>query len=331
MKKWIWIIAGAALLGGSGWWMISHRAEEKNAPGGKEAPRARRIQAAPALLRSTVESTGEIRPQNRLEVKPPIAGRIEEVLFEEGDTVRKGDIVAYLSSTERATLLDAALAQGEEAVKYWSEIYKTAPLVAPLSGTVIAREVEPGQTVSSGNAVLVIADRLIVVGQVDETDIGLITGGQQVEVRLDAYPEVPFSGRVQQIAYDSKIVSNVTMYEVDVVPTDLPAVARSGMTATLTFILTDQEVPVAVPAAAVQYEEGRPFVEVPGPNGKPHRQPVETGASDGEQIEITAGLSAGETVLVPGISFNSGLEKTNPFMPFGSRSRKSSSGNDRPR
>jgi len=323
MKKWIWLIIIAVIIAGGSGWFLAHRAAEKKADAKKEAPRVRRVEAASALLRKTVESTGEIRPQNRLEVKPPISGRIEEVLFEEGDTITKGDIVAWLSSTERATLLDAARAQGEEAVKYWSEIYKTAPLIAPLSGTVIARAVEPGQTVNSGNAVLVIADRLMVVGQVDETDIGLITGGQQVDVRLDAYPDILFSGRVQRIAYDSKMVSNITMYEVDIMPTNLPVVARSGMTATLTFILTNKEVPVAIPTAAVQYEEGRPFVEMPNPNGQPRKQEIETGLSDGEQIEIVSGLNVGDLVLIPKVSFNDNLDKTNPFMPFGNKKKSS--------
>jgi len=321
MKKWIWFIIIALIIAGGGGWFFAHRASDKKAEAEKKTSRVKRVEAAPALLRKTVESTGEIRPQNRLEVRPPISGRIEEVLFEEGDTVVKGDIVAYLSSTERATLLDAARAQGEASVKYWSEIYKTAPLVAPLSGTVIDRAAEPGQTVNSGNAVLVIADRLIVVGQVDETDIGLVVSGQRVEVQLDAYPDVLFDGQVKRIAYDSKTISHVTMYEVDIVPNDLPAVARSGMTATLTFILTEKEVPVALPAAAVQYEEGRPFVEIPGPNGRPHRQKIETGISDGERIEITAGLQTGDPVLIPQVSFNDSPDKTNPFMPFGSKKK----------
>ena len=78
-------------------------------------------------LRRTVESTGEVRPDNRLEVKSPIAGRIETLLVNEGDLVEKGQIVAWISSTERATLLDTARAKGADELKYWEEIYKAAP------------------------------------------------------------------------------------------------------------------------------------------------------------------------------------------------------------
>jgi macrolide-specific efflux system membrane fusion protein len=51
-------------------------------------------------------------PQNRLEIKPPIAGRAEEVLVNEGELVKAGQIIAWMSSTDRAALLDAARAQG---------------------------------------------------------------------------------------------------------------------------------------------------------------------------------------------------------------------------
>ncbi|MCD6413710.1 MAG: efflux RND transporter periplasmic adaptor subunit, partial [Elusimicrobia bacterium] len=54
----------------------------------------------------TVETNGTIEPRNRLEIKPPIAGRIDNISVAEGDNVKKGEIVAWMSSTERATLLD---------------------------------------------------------------------------------------------------------------------------------------------------------------------------------------------------------------------------------
>ncbi|MCC7300524.1 MAG: efflux RND transporter periplasmic adaptor subunit, partial [Verrucomicrobia bacterium] len=277
-------------------------------------------------LRRKVESTGEVRPDNRLEVKSPIAGRIETLLVNEGDLVQKGQIVAWISSTERATLLDTARAKGDAELKYWEEIYKAAPLVAPLSGTVIVRSLEPGQTITSSSAVLVIADQLIVVGQVDETDIGAISIGQHVNVKLDAYPNAAFEGSVKRIAYDSKMVSNVTMYEVDVSPENLPSFARSGMTATLTFLVEEHTNVPAVPTAALEYRKGKAFVRLPAKDGKePEAKPVTTGISENSFTEITKGLEAGDEVLIPQIVRKKDVG-ANPFMPGSTGARPQQTG-----
>ncbi|MBU1006131.1 MAG: biotin/lipoyl-binding protein, partial [Candidatus Omnitrophica bacterium] len=80
----------------------------------------------------TVSTTGIIEPQNRLEIKPSISGRIEDILVREGDRVEIGDILAWMSSTERSALMDAARSQSSEALKYWEEAYKKTPIISPI-------------------------------------------------------------------------------------------------------------------------------------------------------------------------------------------------------
>ncbi len=310
MKKLILSLVLLALAGGGYWF---YQKQKKEAAAAAEAQKFVPAKVEIRTLRKTVESTGEIRPDNRLEVKSPIAGRIETLLVDEGDQVEKGQIVAWISSTERATLLDTARAKGEDELKYWEEVYKAAPLVAPLRGTVIVRTLEPGQTISSSSAVIVIADRLIIVGQVDETDIGALFTGQRVDVKLDAYPDSAFKGSVKRIAYDSKIVSNVTMYEVDVTAENLPDFARSGMTATLTFLVEERENVPAVPTSALEYRKGKAFVRLPSREGKsPESRPVKTGLSENSFTEVISGLEAGEEVLIPQV-VRKKEDKKNPF------------------
>ena len=131
MKKTIFILIVLSLAGGGFWFYKAHK---KKAAAAAEAQKFVPAKVELKTLRRTIESTGEIRPENRLEVKSPISGRLEELLVHEGDLVEKGQVVAWISSTERATLLDTARAKGEDEVKYWEDIYKAAPLVAPLSG-----------------------------------------------------------------------------------------------------------------------------------------------------------------------------------------------------
>src|SRR3954470_5738623 len=75
-------------------------------------------------LQITVLATGTVQPENRLEIKPPIAGRIEQVLVQEGQNVKKGQLLAWMSSTERAAMLDAARSQGPAEVKKWEQLYR---------------------------------------------------------------------------------------------------------------------------------------------------------------------------------------------------------------
>lgn len=322
MKKIILFLIVFALAGGGYWF---YQKQKKEAAATAEAKKFVPAKVEVRTLRRTVESTGEIRPDNRLEVKSPIAGRIETLLVDEGDQVEKGQIVAWISSTERATLLDTARAKGAEELKYWEDVYKAAPLVAPLRGTVIVRTLEPGQTISSSSAVIVIADRLIIVGQVDETDIGALFAGQLVNVNLDAYPASAFKGFVKRIAYDSKMISNVTMYEVDVTAENLPDFARSGMTATLTFLVEERENVPAIPTSALEYRKDKAFVRLPAKEGgAPESRLVKIGLSENSFTEVVSGLEVGDEVLIPQV-VRKKEGKKNPFAMAPSSSRGSGS------
>jgi len=70
---------------------------------------------SPAIgsIQTIISTTGTILPKNRLEIKPPVNGRIESVLVKEGQSVKAAEVLAWMSSTERAALLDAAQGQGE--------------------------------------------------------------------------------------------------------------------------------------------------------------------------------------------------------------------------
>jgi macrolide-specific efflux system membrane fusion protein len=245
MMKWIVVLA---LLGGGSYWFYDAKVKKKVAA----RPTYDRARVEIRDLRTTVESTGEVQPRNRLDVKPPIAGRLEELLVDEGDKVEKGQILGWISSTERATLLDAALATSKDELAYWEDLYKPSPLISPLKGTIIARNFEPGQSIGVNDAVVVIADDLIIVANLDETDIGQVKADQVVEAQLEAYPDRKFECVVEKIAYDARTVSNVTMYEVDVRPARVPPFARSGMTANLEFVIEEKKNALTLPASAIQ-------------------------------------------------------------------------------
>ncbi|MBN1526149.1 MAG: efflux RND transporter periplasmic adaptor subunit [Candidatus Omnitrophica bacterium] len=266
-------------------------------------------------IRSSISTTGTVLPKNRLEVKPPVNGRIESMLVKEGDMVKPGQMLAWMSSNERAALLDAARGKGEAELKYWQEAYKAIPLVASIEGEVIVATVQPGQTVTTNDAVVVLSDRLIVRAQVDETDIGGIKQGQECAVTIDAYPEVKIPGKVEHIYYESKTVNNVTIYEADVLPETIPDFFRSGMNATIEFITGSKKGILILPVDAVQREKGQAFVFI-SKAGKEAKQPVKIGITDDKNIEILSGVAQGDDVLVRSKRYAIPKESgTNPFMP----------------
>ena len=273
-------------------------------------------------IQTTITSTATVQPQNRLEIKPPINGRLEKILVNEGDTVKTGQVLAYMSSTERAALLDAAQPQGPDVVKYWEDVYKSTPLLSPIDGEVIVSKDYPGQTITTNDDVVVLSDHLIVQAQVDETDIGKIRLGQEALVTLDAYPQIKIRGRVNHIYYESLIVNNVTIYQVDILPDKVPAVFRSGMSATINIVEKAKENVLTLPVAAVKRDKTGTYVLLSrGLNEKPEERKVEVGISDDKNVEIASGLTAGDKVLLVAQKYkvSSSTSGTNPLNPVARR------------
>lgn len=294
-----------------------------------EDTQTRQINPFIGNIEISVSTTGTALPKNRLEVKPPVNGRIESVLVKEGDPVKKGQALAWMSSTERAALLDAAHAQGEKSLEYWKEVYKAIPLISPIQGDVIVAKTQPGQTVTTADAVVVLSDELIVRAQVDETDIGKVKLGQKVTISMDAYPETKINAVVEHIYYESKTVNNVTIYEVDLTCENVPLFFRSGMNASVSFIQNSKEEAVLIPLEAVTRENNENYVFVKETDkALPTRRSVQLGLSDDKHVEVISGVDPSDTLIVKSKKFSLPQSKmgSNPFMPF----RKKNSGQKKP-
>lgn len=292
--------------------------------GKKKGPQVKEITPFYGRIESAISATGAVKPQNRLEIKPPISGRIDEVLVVEGQKVKVGDTLALMSSTDRAALLDAARMQGAETVKKWEDVYKATPLIATIDGEVIVKSVKPGQAVTQTDAVVVLSDRLIVQAQVDETDVGKIKNGQEAVITLDAYPDVEVKGRVDHIYYESSVVNNVTIYNVDVVPDEIPDIFRSGMSANVKIIREAVEKALLLPLDAVKQGDERSYVLM-REEGKIVERGIKTGLSDDTNIQVTAGLEPADKVVMSSVDFSLSSKSktsTNPFVPTPPRGKR---------
>ncbi|WP_413560661.1 efflux RND transporter periplasmic adaptor subunit [Bdellovibrio sp. HCB209] len=311
-SKITWALVAVLVLGGGGYyyWKQSKANEVTY----------KRMSLTKGNIEVTILATGTVQPENRLEIKAPVAGRMEEVRIKEGQKVRKGQIIAIMSSTERAAMLDAARAKGAEEYKRWEELYLATPIIAPISGTIILRNVEPGQTFATTDAIFTMSDRLTVKAQVDETDISQIKSKEPVEIVLDAYPGEKIKGVADQIAFDSKTVNSVTTYIVDALPEKTPEFMRSGMTANVTFFVKNKKDIVVVPSEALRVQNGMTYLLIQGPDGRPHNREVKVGITDGKSTEILEGADEGEVAMVPEVKLSSGGHQgSNPFSPFGGK------------
>ena len=205
-----------------------------------------------------------------------------------------------MSSTERAALLDAVRSNNNDELAKWKETYKPTPIISPMSGFIIARSKEPGQSVTVSDIILVLADKLIIEANVDETDLRHIKLNQKVLVMLDAYPDKQLRGIVEHIAFDSEVISNVTIYKVKIKPLRIPMSFRSGMTATVDVIAEKRDDALLLPVEAVLDRKKGKFVFVFDEESERKRIPVETGITDGKNIEIISGITEDDIVLIPG-------------------------------
>ena len=284
------------------------------------------IHPSRGTISSSVSTTGAVEPQNRVKIQSSVGGRIEEILVQEGRLVKKGAVLAMLSSTERAALLDAAKLQGKSEQSYWENVYKKTAVIAPMDGQVIVRSVDPGQTVTTSDSLFVLSDRLIVKAFVDETDIGRVKIGQKAMIGLDAYPDIRVNGVVEHIYYESHLQNNVNIYNVDVIPDRIPDVFRSGMSANIKIIVLEKNGTLLLPISAVLNKNGKSLVlQKNGTTQQTIRySPVQIGLQDESNIEIVKGLTDSSVVLLPDTSFVMPKNSTgsNPFTPQRNRTKK---------
>ncbi len=294
-KKFIFAVLAAALVGGG--WLWAKQAGVK-----REARRVSELSPAKperGVLVMKTQATGNIEPENRVLVTPSVGGRAEQVLFTEGQTMAQGQVMAWVSSSERTALLDSLKMQEStpEEKKMVEEAYNLTPVVAPISGMVVKRAVEPGQSVSAAKELAVISDRLIVKTYVDETDIGAVREGQKADFYLDAFPKDRYEGRVLAISHESSLKDGVIVYEVKLLPVRHIPVLRSGMTADVLIITGSKPNVMTIPRRSVKYRDGDALVSVKASaEAKLTEKKITVGATNENAIEVLSGLADTDTV-----------------------------------
>jgi HlyD family secretion protein len=211
-----------------------------------------------------------------------------------------------------------------------AEKFQGSNVVAPMDGIVLTKNVEIGESITSGvssfnagTVMFTVADvsTMIVKAGVNEVDIGKIRVGMPVKVTLDAYSKMSFPGRVDRIAPAVRIDDKVRVFDVEIRLDAQGRELRSGMTANIEMAGERKEKVLTVPVESVfQRDEGEivfvkkaidPKAEVKKEEKKADgkedkdawkkyfdKRVVVTGLADNARIEILKGLKAGEEIAL---------------------------------
>jgi HlyD family secretion protein len=181
---------------------------------------------------------------------------------------------------------------------------------APAGGIVLARLVDPGDpvvpltTFQEGTALATVADMgdLIFKGTVDEIDVGKLSVGVTARLKVGALPGAQVTGKLSKIAPKAREEEGARLFEVEIELDPLEDVLlRAGYSANADLVIREKSEILLIPERLVLFEDdgAKTFVEIPGEgeDTEPQKVEVQTGLSDGLQIEIVAGLEEGDVVV----------------------------------
>ncbi len=278
-------------------------------------------------------ATASLEADSEARVVPRMAGRVVEILAEEGDRVRAGQVLARVDDDRLR--LELARAEAElnrlrqdharqremhqrqlisaeafERVQYQLEAQQAmvdlarlelshAAITAPFAGVVSERMLRLGNMVDTITPVFVVTamDPLRAVLHVPERELGRLSAGQSAELRADALPGQRFPGKVARVAPVVDAQSGTVRVTIEV--SDSSGALRPGMFGRFEIVHDRRDDVVLVPVEAVISEDGRHSVFVIE-DGQARRRSVVTGYRNNGHFEIIEGLSPGERVVTTG-------------------------------
>ncbi|MGJ4728517.1 efflux RND transporter periplasmic adaptor subunit [Luteimonas sp. SDU101] len=277
-------------------------------------------------------NTATLEPRAESQVVAKTSGVALEVLVEEGQTVRAGQVLVRLdpdrsrlqaaqsaaqmrkleANFKRAQQLEAqqmVSANDLDQLRYDLENARAvnrlanlelsyANVVAPISGVIASRDIKPGNFVQINSPIFRIVDtaRLEATLNVPEREIAKLRPGQAVELTVDALPGKRFTGTVDRVApvvdTGSGTFRVVAGFAGD-------GELQAGMFSRLAIRYDQREDALVVPRRALLEDGGEPAVYAVR-EGKATRVPLQLGYSDGGWVEVRKGLAEGDAVVVAG-------------------------------
>jgi HlyD family secretion protein len=271
-----------------------HQAELKVAQAEQDAARARALADAGSTSRQAQDD----------------AGRALEVARSQREAAAAQAASAAGGPDERLAV--AALLQAEAARAVAAARLAETEVRAPAAGQVVLRDVEPGDVVAAGRAVLALTvdGPLELTAQVDEKNLAFLALGQPARASADAFPAQVFDATVALIAPAVDAARGTV--EVRLAVPAPPAALRADMTVSVNVEVGRKPSALVLPAEVVRDPTGEPWVlGIRG--GRAERRAVTLGLRGDGLVEIAGGLAAGDPVVAPGGGFVAPGDRVRPL------------------
>lgn len=276
---------------------------------------------------------GTLRADEAVMIRPEIAGRIDRIAFDEGQSVKKGALLATLDAAETRALVASSRAQAgldkqrleraadlqkkgfisqqaldemqsnyaRSAAKLREDEAKLAKseIRAPFSGVAGLRQVSEGAYVAAGTDIarLEKIDQLKLDFRVPETYFARLKSGLAVSVAVDAFPQATFPGKIYAIEPAVDEQTRTVLARARVANPQIKL--RPGMFARVQLTLGVRENAVWIPEEAI-VPRGQDSFVFRVVDGKAELVPVQTGTRKVGEVEIMKGIAAGDVVVTEG-------------------------------
>ena len=327
-----WIVAGLATLQ-----LLTGCKKPAGGPPGGGMPPVQ-VVAVETKARPVTESlslVGSIAANEMVELKSETEGIVQEVLFEEGKAVEKGQLLIRLDDSKLA----ASLAEAESNFKLSTANFERAKflikdkmissqefdqasatfdlnratlelkrrqlrdarIVAPFAGIASERKISPGQVINRETLLTAVVDLdpVKVAVNVPERYLQRLSIGQPLEFSVAAFPGEKFRGEVYFIS--PQINENLRTALVKARIPNPGAKLRGGMFASLDLTLQIRDSAIVIPEPAIMSNGDNFSVFVVDKDGNAQVRPIQVGLRLAGKAEVVKGLAAGERVVVEGI------------------------------
>jgi membrane fusion protein (multidrug efflux system) len=291
----------------------------------------------------TLESVGTLTAVNGVTVSTDLAGIVRQIAFESGSKVRAGDLLVHLDTAQEEALLHQAESQRDLAtitlrrdkdlldkhtisqsdydnaqsaylgtqatVDQYNALIARKTIHAPFDGVAGIRQVNLGQYLKEGDAVVTLQafDPIYVNFSLPQQDLGKLSVGEPVALRVDAFGDRRFDGKITAI---NSLVDQATRnIQVQATLANPDWQLRPGMFAQVNVLMNNRQNVVAIPATAIHYAPygNSIFIvsDLKDAEGKVYKgvreQFIKLGQSQGDLVAVTSGLKPGEEVVTSGV------------------------------
>jgi len=291
------------------------------------------MEVTPGAISNKINLPGSVEPWTRLELISKIAGSIEEVLVQEGDSVEEGDIIAKIESDDYRIALERAKAAYKLAKADFERdksvyakgaiptaeldaretnmqtakadldnatlLYNRCKIKAPISGVIRSLDAKVGLYLGIGDPIgrILQIDKVKAVIGIPESDITAVRNLPTVDVTIQALDNLQLVGKNYFVSSSPETAARLYRIELEIDNPDhriLP-----GMFVRANIIKQSREDALSIPFYSIisRNDEQYVFIELDGVVRKQH---VQTGIMEQWMVEITDGLQSGDRIVVEG-------------------------------